>query len=261
VVVDTLHVGEVVDVTECTPDGTWCRIYHQGPDGWVSRSYLGASPLAGAAGSGIQFGITIPLPGGGSMTFFTPGHAPGAGAPLADPVAETPRVCVYDLANYDGANICVNAGQSDARIASTWNNRVSSLRVEGGASIRLCQNPSYGGFCNIFAADRPVLGEALNNKASFYDVLPPDPARVCVYDLPDFRGAGRCVNAGVSDPAVAAAWNDRVSSLRVFGNARIRLCQDPDFGGFCNVFTNHVASLGGALNNRASSYQTYGDGS
>ena len=38
-VVDTLYSGERVDVKRCQTNG-WCLIAHNGPDGWVSASYL-----------------------------------------------------------------------------------------------------------------------------------------------------------------------------------------------------------------------------
>jgi hypothetical protein len=233
---------------------------HTGPDGWVSRSYLGAPPAGGAAGAPpVQFNVTIPLPGGGSITFGTGGVVPGPGpapGPGPGPGPVGARVCVYDLPNYGGAHVCVNAGHSDATVGGVWNDRVSSLRVYGGASIRLCQRANYGGVCNIFNSDKSALGFALNNQASSYDVMPPAPNRVCVYDLPHYQGDGVCVNAGASANNMGP-WNDRVTSLRIFGSAHVRLCQNPGFGGLCNQFTNDVPILGSALNNNASSYQTW----
>lgn len=37
-VTDTLRRGEPVDVRQC--QGTWCYVQKNGPDGWVSSSYL-----------------------------------------------------------------------------------------------------------------------------------------------------------------------------------------------------------------------------
>jgi uncharacterized protein YraI len=162
-VVDQLYPGEIVDVTECNAANTWCRIFHTGPDGWVSRSYLGAPP-AGGSGSNVQLGITIPLPGGGSITFGTPGYSP----PSPGPAPVPKRVCVYDFQNYGGASVCVNAGVSDPNVTGFWNNRVTSVRVFGGARIKLCQNPGYGGFCRTIVHNESLLGGALNNKASSY---------------------------------------------------------------------------------------------
>ena len=35
-----LQAGEVVKLDRCTADGTWCRVIHNGPTGWVLASYL-----------------------------------------------------------------------------------------------------------------------------------------------------------------------------------------------------------------------------
>jgi uncharacterized protein YraI len=37
-VLDTLYPGEEVDIQRCT--GGWCYVAHNGPNGWVSASYL-----------------------------------------------------------------------------------------------------------------------------------------------------------------------------------------------------------------------------
>lgn len=260
-IVDTLASGEVVDIVECNAANTWCRIFHEGPDGWVSRSYLGAPSHGGTAGSPIQFGLTIPLPGGGSITFATPGYTPpeGGGVPSGgddpEPVVETARVCFYDLPDFAGASVCAAPGASDASVAAAWNDRVSSLKVSGGASVRLCRNINYGGLCNIFRDDISVLGAGLNNQASSFDIMPPEPSRVCAYDLPNFQGESVCLALGASDDSIGAAWNNRVTSLKVFGAAEIRLCQNPGFGGLCNTFDRNVAMLGGPLNDNASSFR------
>lgn len=253
-IVDQLVAGEDVDVVECNAAGTWCRIVHSGPDGWVSRSYLDAP--ADAGDGEIEWGVVIPLPGGGSITFGSPGFEDdgggdgGGGGGVA-------RACFYDLPNYAGASACVDAGTHVPNLPGVWNNRITSLQVEGGASVTLCQNPAYGGFCNTFGADVPMLGGPLNNQTSSYDVTPPALPRVCVYDLANFQGDGVCVNAGASDTGIAPAWNNRVTSIRIFGGAHIRLCQNPNYGGFCNVFAGDVPTLGGALNDQGSSYQTW----
>lgn len=169
-VVDTLSAGETVQVVECNAPETWCRITHSGPDGWVSRSRLGApedDDGGDDSGGNVQFGMTIPLPGGGSITFGTPGYEQPQPPP---PPPVQPRVCVYDLANYGGASICANPGANANAVGGFWNDRVSSLRVFGGAHIQLCQNINFGGFCNTFSTNVPQLGAPLNNKASSYQV-------------------------------------------------------------------------------------------
>ncbi|MDR3473790.1 MAG: SH3 domain-containing protein [Devosia sp.] len=35
-----LQAGEVVTIDRCNVEGTWCRVFHSGPTGWVLASYL-----------------------------------------------------------------------------------------------------------------------------------------------------------------------------------------------------------------------------
>ena len=93
---------------------------------------------------------------------------PGAGGGGGFPLPGVKKVCVYKDAHYSGEHVCVNAGMSDSHINLAWNNKVTSLKVFGGAKIRLCQHYNYNGKCNTFASNVPHLGAMLNNKASSY---------------------------------------------------------------------------------------------
>ena len=44
-----LEAGEEVTIDRCTAGGNWCRVFHNGPTGWVPASYLiGAAAKADA---------------------------------------------------------------------------------------------------------------------------------------------------------------------------------------------------------------------
>ena len=34
-VLDTLNPGDAITILRCVPSGTWCKVRHPGPDGWV----------------------------------------------------------------------------------------------------------------------------------------------------------------------------------------------------------------------------------
>lgn len=169
-IVDSLYAGEDVNIDHCNSSGSWCYITHPGPDGWVATSLLrpvgGTSSGSGSTANNCTFqlgphGFRLQC-GGSSVAVPLPGPAP-----TPSPVK---KVCVYNGPNYTGAHICRNAGAHDNSISGFWNNRISSLKVFGGAHIKLCQNPGYGGFCNTFHNNVSNLGFALNNKASSYAV-------------------------------------------------------------------------------------------
>lgn len=57
-IIGLLQAGEQVTIDRCTASGKWCRIFHDGPTGWVLASYLvGAAaknnetPLSSLTGS------------------------------------------------------------------------------------------------------------------------------------------------------------------------------------------------------------------
>ena len=56
---------------------------------------------------------------------------------------------------------------------------------------------------------------------------------VCIYEDRDFRGRFECFDAGdeVSDMARMGNWNDKVSSIRVFGRDRINVFRDIHYYG------------------------------
>lgn len=166
-VLDTLEPGEDVDIRKCTPSGRWCYITHSGPDGWVYTPLL--RPVGGASsGSGITSNNCTFSIGPSGFRFSCRSGSVTVPAPMPVVPGPNKRVCFYDGANYTGNRMCVNDGVDDPYLSGYWNNRISSLKVYGGANATLCQNVNYSGFCNTFGANVPHLGYALNNKASSY---------------------------------------------------------------------------------------------
>lgn len=167
-IVDQLYAGEAVDVTQC--QSGWCYIQHTGADGWVSGNYLSNSapppPPSSPAPSDPDcgFGLTVG-PGG-------PNFSINCGNGVAPPPVPVPtaQVCFYNGNNYNNQSFCVAKGTSVSNLTGFWNNRISSFRIQGNASVTLCRNPGFGGFCNTFNNDVNVLGGGLNNKASSYQV-------------------------------------------------------------------------------------------
>jgi len=162
--VDTLFKGEHVEVTECKSG--WCHVEHSGPDGWVSGNYLAAAGSNGNGSNGsddpdvnFSFGVG---PDGPSFSISI------GDPPPAPPVAA--RACFYNLFNYGGANFCANAGSSDNKLTGSWNDRISSVKVFGGATVTLCRNWYYGGYCRTFSSNENALGAFLNNKGSSFKV-------------------------------------------------------------------------------------------
>jgi hypothetical protein len=92
-------------------------------------------------------------------------------------------------------------------------------------------------------------------------VVPPSTAadRACFYTGRNFTGRRLCAGAGRID-LLDAAFDDRISSVRLFGNARAQLCQDGYMGGFCRTVFRDEPALGRALDDRVSSLTVFTDG-
>src|SRR5882757_9511153 len=110
-----------------------------------------------------------------------------------------PRVILYEHANFGGAALTVYPGDALENLARlgpdggrAFNDRISSVRVEGGAEVYLYENAGY-------------RGAAMRLMESARDLT------------------GRLLPGGV-----AASWNDRISSLRVELRRRDEPRVEPD---------------------------------
>ncbi len=155
--IDVLYAGEEVTITQC--QGGWCYVKHPGPDGWVSKNYLAPKTSGNSSADEAALAAFMSVFGAVVKNITTP------------PPAPTSKVCFYNGINYTGANFCVNAGSNNNKLVGFWNNRISSLKVMGGANVTLCQNWYYGGFCKTYSTNKPSLGIIMNNKASSFQTF------------------------------------------------------------------------------------------
>jgi uncharacterized protein YraI len=161
--VGVLRAGEAVDVGECRSG--WCHITHDGPDGWVSANYLGQG--RGSSGGrnndpdiGFQFGVG---PDGPSFGFSI---GDGRHGRFPAPPMQRGRACFFSDNNFSGRSFCVNAGGSLAQVPRGWNDRISSVSLDGVHSVTMCKDYGYGGYCRTTRRDEPALGPFLNDQIS-----------------------------------------------------------------------------------------------
>jgi hypothetical protein len=65
----------------------------------------------------------------------------------------------------------------------------------------------------------------------------------CFYEYPNFRGRYFCARTGDELPFIPNGMNDRIMSIRLFGNARVIVNSYPRFGGAENWFDYSVRDL------------------
>jgi len=104
-------------------------------------------------------------------------------------------------------------------------------------------------------ADGPKLAVVCDDPAPV-PAPAPSSGLACFYGDANFSGARFCANAG-DMPTIIAGLNNRITSVRLTGATRVRLCTEPNHGGFCLMLTGDVPQLGPIMNNRASSLTVY----
>jgi len=116
-----------------------------------------------------------------------------------------------------------------------WNDRIDSFRV-------IAFNRRGRGFG--FGRD-----EDRDNR--------PARDRICVYEDINYGGRSQCWNADEEERNLnGRGWNDRISSIRVYGRARIEVYRDADYRGQRLRIEHDSADLG-AINwsDQISSFQ------
>ena len=92
-----------------------------------------------------------------------------------------------------------------------WNDRIDSFQVVGFGPV------AEAGFGRNGRDDR-------DNR--------PSRDRICVYEDVNYGGRSQCWNADEEENNLnGLGWNDRISSVRVFGRARVELYRDAGFRG------------------------------
>src|SRR4029077_15409798 len=77
----------------------------------------------------------------------------------------------------------------------------------------------------------------------------------CFYEDINFGGRYFCTPAGNTTSAVPSGMNDRISSVRLFGNSTVTLFRDANFRGPSKIVSSDVGDLRGfGFNDRLSSY-------
>ena len=182
--------------------------------------------------------------------------------------AQQPACIAYEHAGFRGDRLMLTEGQTYNRLDS-WNDRISSIAVANGCSLRVGYRKSFGGRQSVFDKDAGYVGDNWNDvissvsctcegaqwrRARRGDSEPLEHgggAACVVYDRRDFGGASLDM-----DPDQVYArlrnWNDRVSSARVAPGCNLRMGEHWNFGGDDIDVIQDVRYLGSKWNNRAS---------
>lgn len=111
------------------------------------------------------------------------------------------------------------------------------------------QSPTVG-----FCIDAPNFRFGVNCNTNTNPSPPQSISQVCFYEDVNYRGASFCAEPGDRDASLNR-FNDRISSIRISGNASAVVCSDYNFRGRCARVSNSLRRIGPANNDIVSSYR------
>jgi hypothetical protein len=161
-------------------------------------------------------------------------------------------VTVWGDANFRGQSVTLRGATPDLRRYGL-NNAVSSMRMAPGQSWEVCEQPNFGGRCQIVSGEIRDLGKTTSWNDRISSLRPVQRSvsggsvigpvvpgfAVTLYSQPGFRGQSREFRGSVSDIR-QANFNDRAQSARVRGNWQF--CQDVNFNK-CRTISGDMPNL------------------
>ncbi len=158
------------------------------------------------------------------------------------------QACFYTDENFRGDSFCGNLGERVRNVGERFNDRISSIRIFGRAEVTVFDDENFGGGRQTYDRDVPNLRE-WNDRISSFQVSggeregerggrignerrEREPRNgACFYVDENFGGQSFCLNSGENERNVGGRFNDRITSIRIFGRARVTIFADQSFRG------------------------------
>jgi len=184
--------------------------------------------------------------------------------------------CFFSDKNFQGNHFCVRPGEQVPTLPKDLSDKISSMRIMGGSEVTVFRDAGMHGRSARFMGDvEDLKREGWNDQISSIDVAPRRYAGpwhadsmpvwgreqvpqegACFYEDKDFRGRYFCAPRGATYKEVPEGFNDRISSIRVFGG-EVMLFQDRKFHGKSTEVRNDVTNLKGKWSDKVSSIRVF----
>lgn len=175
--------------------------------------------------------------------------------------------CFYRNVNYRGASFCMSVGDDLRNIGNRNNDRISSIRIFGRAQVIVYDQESFNSAGRTITGDVSDLGNWNTRIAAIRvqsDNMGYRNSRndlqngVCFYMDPNYRGEKFCVDGNENQQNLDQRYNDKISSIRIFGRAEVTVYVDRDFNGSRQAFRQDAPNLN-AWNDKITSFQVSSD--
>ena len=204
-------------------------------------------------------------------------HAGPASAQIRWGRGAVPRAgaCFYENTDFRGRYFCASPGQDMAFLPSGMGDSISSIRTFGGISVIVFRDSNFRGASTRFSGnvnnlkrqgwndtissirvqgagffgrdDRGREGErergGFGGRVPQWGRGPMTRNGACFFEDSGFRGRYFCVERGDSYASLPPGFNDKISSIRVFGRS-VEIFANDSFRGRSRRINRDVANLG-----------------
>jgi hypothetical protein len=184
--------------------------------------------------------------------------------------------CFYEDVNFRGRNFCVRPGERLETLPGGMGDEISSVRIAGSAEVTVFRDSNMRGRSARLINDvRDLKREGWGDAISSLEVARaaggrwrsdrspvwgrnPDTQRegACFYEEPDYRGRSFCAPRGATYTSLPRGFNDKISSIRVFGG-EVRLFQNRNFRGRSVEIQSDTPNLRGNWRDTVSSIRVF----
>ncbi len=164
---------------------------------------------------------------------------------------------LYEHTRYKGEAYFLDSGEESNALPGSWNDRVSSVKVDRGCKLTVYQHRKYAGDRRAFTGDASDVGSLWNDEISSARCSCDEMAgpRSCeLFQHMDFGGGSLLAESNAPYRRLDDGWNDQFSSLKVPRGCRLEVYQDYDFRGASRtVPSGSYRSVGDDWNDQISS--------
>ena len=199
--------------------------------------------------------------------------------------------CFFEDRNFGGRYFCVRPGEDLRNLPNGMSDRISSVRLLGASSVTVFKDNGMRGRSARFSRDVSDLrrdgwndqissivvagfgyggngrgrdgGYRDDNGNRGWDSAAPVWGRqpypregACFFEDANYRGDYFCIPRGGSYTSLPRDFNDRISSVRVFGGG-VRIYRDRDFHGRSTEIRRDVSNLRGDWRDEISSVRVF----